>query len=108
MVDSAETGSRARLRVPLGGEDGADGGFTVAVVADLLDRHLPAADLLAGYSAHLRELPAQTYRGFLTGSIDSVLRRPDGRFTIVDYKTNRLRPGDLLAEDFTAEAMAAG
>ncbi|HMS77376.1 UvrD-helicase domain-containing protein [Gordonia sp. (in: high G+C Gram-positive bacteria)] len=99
--------SELDFEFPLGGEDGADGGFTVAVVADLLDRHLPAADLLAGYSAHLRELPAQTYRGFLTGSIDSVLRRPDGRFTIVDYKTNRLRPGDLLAEDFTAEAMAA-
>ena len=98
--------SELDFEFPLGGDDAA-AGFTVAAVADLLDRHLPDSDPLSGYADHLRELPAQVYRGFLTGSIDSVLRRPDGRFTIVDYKTNRLRPGDLVAEDFTVEAMAA-
>ena len=99
--------SELDFEFPLGGADDSATGFTVAAVADLLDEYLPAGDLLAGYAEHLRELPAHRYRGFLTGSIDSVLRRPDGRFTIVDYKTNRLRPGDLVAEDFTAEAMAA-
>ncbi len=97
--------SELDFEFPLG--DDVAAGFTVAAVADLLDRYLSADDPLSGYADHLRELPAQTYRGFLTGSIDSVLRRPDGRFTIVDYKTNRLRPGDLVAEDFTVEAMAA-
>ncbi len=36
-----------------------------------------------------------------------MLRTPDGRFVIVDYKTNRLRPGRLVAEDFDRAAMAA-
>ncbi|AZG44643.1 UvrD-helicase domain-containing protein [Gordonia insulae] len=88
----------------------ADGSSRSAVsmsaVADLMDRHLPADDPLAGYSDRLRELPPQRLRGYLTGSIDSVLRTPDGRFVVVDYKTNRLRPGDLTAEDFDRDAMA--
>ena len=37
-------------------------------------------------------LPEQRLRGYLTGSIDAVLRLPDGRFAIVDYKTNWLGP----------------
>ncbi|MDL9946829.1 UvrD-helicase domain-containing protein [Gordonia sp. ABSL11-1] len=80
---------------------------TMASVADLMDRHLGADDPLAAYSGRLRDLPAQRFRGYLTGSIDSVLRTPDGRFVIVDYKTNRLRPGRLVAEDFDRAAMAA-
>ncbi|MDY6808013.1 MAG: UvrD-helicase domain-containing protein [Actinomycetota bacterium] len=80
---------------------------TTAAIADLMDRHLSADDPLAGYSAQLREMPPQRLRGYLTGSIDSVLRTPDGRFVIVDYKTNRLRPGDLSAEDFDRVSMAA-
>ncbi|MFW0785045.1 UvrD-helicase domain-containing protein [Gordonia sp. CPCC 206044] len=79
---------------------------TMAAVADLMDRHLSADDPLADFSARLRELPPQRFTGFLTGSIDSVLRTPDGRFVVVDYKTNRLRAGDLSAEDFGPEAMA--
>jgi exodeoxyribonuclease V beta subunit len=36
-------------------------------------------------------------RGYLTGSIDAVLRLPGGRFAIVDYKTNWLAaPGEAL------------
>ncbi|NKU87630.1 AAA family ATPase, partial [Rhodococcus hoagii] len=48
-------------------------------------------------------------RGYLTGSIDAVLRLsgPDGpRFVIVDYKTNRIAPGEVTTADFTREAMA--
>ncbi|WAC55650.1 UvrD-helicase domain-containing protein [Gordonia sp. SL306] len=80
---------------------------TMASIADLMDRHLPDDDPLIGFGARLRELPPQRIRGFLTGSIDSVLRTPDGRFVVVDYKTNRLRPGDLTAEDFDRASMAA-
>jgi exodeoxyribonuclease V beta subunit len=29
-------------------------------------------------------------RGYLSGSVDVVLRLPSGRFVVVDYKTNRL------------------
>ncbi|MYR05421.1 UvrD-helicase domain-containing protein [Gordonia sp. SID5947] len=82
-------------------------GVAMASIADLMDRHLPADDPLVDYGARLREMPPQRIRGFLTGSIDSVLRTPDNRFVVVDYKTNRLRPGDLAAEDFDRDAMAA-
>lgn len=92
---------------PLAAAEDATRSVTTAAIADLIDRHLPADDPLAGYSDRLRGLPAQRFRGFLTGSIDSVLRTPQGGFVIVDYKTNRLRPGDLVAEDFDRHAMAA-
>lgn len=85
---------------------------TLAEVAALLRRWLPADDLLAGYPDELERpgLADQVLRGFLTGSIDSVLRvpGPDGpRFVVVDYKTNRLggQP-DLLLEHYLPEAMA--
>ena len=38
----------------------------------------------------LPPLADQTLRGYLSGSIDVVLRLPSGRFLVVDYKTNRL------------------
>ena len=82
-------------------------GLMLADVADLLATHLDADDPLARYADELRALPAERYRGFLTGSIDSVLRTDDGRYVVVDYKTNRLRDGFLTAEDFTVDAMAA-
>ena len=44
-----------------------------------------------GYADRLRDERLQRdLRGYLTGSIDAVLRLPGGRFAIVDYKTNRL------------------
>ncbi|MCF8587752.1 UvrD-helicase domain-containing protein [Gordonia liuliyuniae] len=83
-----------------------DGGFGLDEVGDLLARHLPADDLLAPYADLVRTVSGDRFRGFLTGSIDSVLRTPEGRFVVVDYKTNRLRPGDLAVEDFGRDAMA--
>ncbi|MEO9328872.1 UvrD-helicase domain-containing protein [Gordonia aurantiaca] len=81
-------------------------GTTLGHLADLMEQHLPPGDPLRPYAEHLRAVPGRRLRGFLTGSIDSVLRIPDGRYVIVDYKTNRIRPGDLVVEDFDAEAMA--
>ncbi|MGW0038589.1 UvrD-helicase domain-containing protein [Gordonia sp. NPDC003376] len=103
-------GPRDRLaeldfELPLG--DGHGNGATLAAIAGHVERLLPADDLLAGYADVLRTVPDQQLRGFLTGSIDSVLRTPDGRFVVVDYKTNRLHPGELAVEDFSADAMAA-
>lgn len=58
-----------------------------------------------------RALGDQSLRGYLTGSIDAVLRIPNGaghRFVVVDYKTNRLgdpeRP--LTAADYDRPQMA--
>lgn len=102
-------GPRDRLaeldfELPLG--DGTDSGAALAEVAVAMRTQLDPDDPLIAYADVLDDLPPQRLRGYLTGSIDSVLRIPDGRFVVVDYKTNRLRPGDLTAEDFARDAMA--
>ncbi|GED98036.1 UvrD-helicase domain-containing protein [Gordonia crocea] len=86
-----------------------DGGFNLASVAELMRRHLPDHDPLRPYADEVAAVSDERFHGFLTGSIDSVLRvREAGmsRFVVVDYKTNRIQPGDLVAEVFSAEAMA--
>ncbi|BDH57624.1 hypothetical protein MTP03_25630 [Tsukamurella sp. PLM1] len=93
------------FEIPLAERDSA----TLARIADLLDEHLPAGDPLAPYAERLREVPGAALRGYLTGSIDSVLRvrgELGDRFTVVDYKTNRLARGDLTTADYTPGAMA--
>ena len=85
----------------------------LADLAPLLREHLPPDDALASYADRLTDpaLGDQSLRGYLTGSIDAVLRIPDGpghRFVVVDYKTNRLgdpeRP--LTAADYDRQRMA--
>jgi len=56
---------------------------------------VPADDVLAGYADRLDDLsPQSALRGYLSGSIDLVLRTEQpggpGRFAVVDYKTNWL------------------
>ena len=86
---------------------------SVADIADLLARHLPGDDPLVDYPARLASplLADQRLHGFLTGSIDAVLRDgsgTDARFVVVDYKTNRLAPADqpLTVGHYTQDAMA--
>jgi exodeoxyribonuclease V beta subunit len=97
------------------------GGDTVAAPADvrlgdlapLLRRHLPEGDAVRVYADALDgdpDLAAQSLRGYLTGSIDVVLRvHVDGheRFLTVDYKTNWLGPIDqpLTAHDYRPEML---
>ncbi|HEY5114115.1 MAG TPA: UvrD-helicase domain-containing protein, partial [Nakamurella sp.] len=74
------------------GGDGAGNGITLGDLAPVLRRHLPPDDPLAGYADRLaspgfRWLPL---RGYLTGSLDAVLRLPGPRYLVVDYKTNWL------------------
>ena len=45
----------------------------------------------------------QSLRGYLTGSVDVVLRLPSGRFVVVDYKTNFL---GVEALDYTQPKLA--
>lgn len=83
----------------------------LADLADLMDVHLGPDDPLAGYPRHLAgsASAAQTLNGFLTGSIDAVLRTEAGRFLVVDYKTNRFRTGpdeELTVEQYSPAAMA--
>ena len=69
-------------------------------LAPLLATHLPADDPLASYAGQLTgALGDQSLRGYLSGSIDVVLRVPAAephghRYVVVDYKTNLLgEPG---------------
>ncbi|WP_185975794.1 UvrD-helicase domain-containing protein [Tessaracoccus rhinocerotis] len=84
---------------------------TVAALAELMARFLPAGDPLIAYPQHLADSPAatQVLNGMLTGSIDVVLRTTDGRFIVVDYKTNRLPVGpdeELAVGHYRPRAMA--
>jgi exodeoxyribonuclease V beta subunit len=66
---------------------------------------------LAGYADVLTGLEPVPLRGYLTGSIDAVLRVGPGasrRYVVVDYKTNRLGPTDepLTAWHYRPTALA--
>ncbi|CRK50457.1 RecBCD enzyme subunit RecB [Rhodococcus sp. RD6.2] len=87
--------------------DDAAAEVTLDATVALLRRHLPADDVLASYADDLAELGAVPLRGYLTGSIDAVLRLPGPRFVVVDYKTNRIVPGDVTTGHFTRDSMAA-
>lgn len=112
----ADISTRDRLNelefeLPLaGGDTPSTESATLRQIADLLRTHLPSDDDLFVYADHLATLDDIPLRGYLTGSIDAVLRVTDGadtRFVIVDYKTNRLGTGDLTVDHYTRDRMAA-
>jgi exodeoxyribonuclease V beta subunit len=81
------------FELPLGGGDSPAGRVVLGDLVPLLRRHLPADDPLADYPDRLAALAPQPLRGYLTGSIDAVLRFSDPeRYVVVDYKTNWLGP----------------
>jgi exodeoxyribonuclease V beta subunit len=97
----------------------------LADVGRLLGQHLPPSDPLAAYVERLTDasLGGQSLHGYLSGSIDVVLRIPDNsgipegsgipdnsgyRYLVVDYKTNWLGDNErpLTAADYSAPRMA--
>ncbi|WP_441947978.1 UvrD-helicase domain-containing protein [Nocardia sp. 2TAF39] len=98
------------FELPLaGGDRPGAAAATLRRIADVLRAHLPSDDDLFEYADHLAALEDIPLRGYLTGSIDAVLRVTDGagpRFVIVDYKTNRLGTGDLTVAHYTRDRMA--
>jgi exodeoxyribonuclease V beta subunit len=124
LVDGARLRDFARadrldeleFELPLAGGDEPSGRLTLSAIASVLRAGLPAEDPMAAYAARLEDpaLRAQV-RGFLTGSIDLVMRlggagRVGGdRCVIVDYKTNWLGPvGEpLTLAHYRPEALAA-
>ncbi|HEY5853568.1 MAG TPA: UvrD-helicase domain-containing protein [Aldersonia sp.] len=91
----------------LGGDTPHSEKVTIRDIAALLRKHLPADDALAAYPDELDHLDEFPLRGYLTGSIDAVLRLRGPRYLIVDYKTNRLGHGDLTVGHYTRDRMAA-
>jgi exodeoxyribonuclease V beta subunit len=112
-IGTADRVNEMAFELPLVGGDHPNGELTVGGIAVLFRQHLAADDVLAGYADRLAD-PALTadLRGFLTGSLDLVLRTygADGhpRFAVVDYKTNRLAPAGepLTAWHYRPEALA--
>ncbi len=86
------------FELPLGGGDDRDGVLDPARLdglAPLLRTHLAADDPLRAFADRL-DTPgyaAQRLHGYLTGSLDVVLRH-DGRYLVADYKTNLLGSRD--------------
>lgn len=107
-VSARDRLSELDFELPLSGGDTPTGvRVTVPRIAELLRRHLPADDVFAPYADQLATLDDSPLRGFLTGSIDAVLRVTGPRFVVVDYKTNRLGTGDLTVAHYTHDRMAA-
>ncbi|GAA0926298.1 UvrD-helicase domain-containing protein [Pseudonocardia zijingensis] len=94
LADIAPRDRLAELdfELPLAGGDSPGSPVALGAIAPLLRRHLPADDPLHPYPDALAGLEEQPLRGYLTGSIDAVLRLPGSRFAVVDYKTNWLGP----------------
>jgi exodeoxyribonuclease V beta subunit len=96
------------FELPLCGGDSPAGAASVRDLAAVLRKHLAPDDPLAGYADLLDDprFAAPSLRGYLGGSIDAVLR-VDGRYAVIDYKTNRLAERDtpLTAWHYRREAM---
>jgi len=106
-IAAADRLAEMDFELPLaGGDDPTGTATTLAGIADLLRRRLTDEDPFAAYPDRLTGpgVQQQQLRGYLTGSVDAVLRlrEPGGepRYVVVDYKTNWL--GGAAAEPLTA------
>ena len=103
-----------RFELALDGGDRRSGGdIRLVHVAGLVRDLLPASDRMAGYARALdtAAFAERRLRGFLTGSIDAVVRVCDDagqpRYVVIDHKTNRLadRSDPLTAWHYRPEAL---
>ena len=111
-VSRADRLDELDFELPLVGGEVATGAVSVAAIARLLREHLAADDPLVAYVGDLGvpELAARRLRGFLTGSIDLVLRvrDEDGEptYVVIDYKTNWIGTDDVVtASHYRPEAL---
>ena len=103
------------FELPLAGGDRPRADIRLGDLAPVLADHLVGDDPLVGYGDLLSHPPLaeESLRGYLTGSIDAVLRvgPPTARrYLVVDYKTNWLgrgEPGELTVADYAPSVMAA-
>ena len=112
-----DIGVRDRLteldfELPLAGGDHPRAEAVLADLAPLLRQHLAADDPLRSYADRVadQDIGWQPLRGYLTGSLDAVLRLPGPRYLVVDYKTNWLGDVDgspLSAWHYRPAALAA-
>jgi exodeoxyribonuclease V beta subunit len=114
-IPSSDRLAELGFEYPLTGGDTTNAEVTLGMVGPLLRRHLTASDPLAAYPDQLDDpaLAGQILRGYLSGSIDAVLRIwQEGqpvRYLVVDYKTNWLGSLDgavLKIGDYAPTRMA--
>ncbi len=108
-VARADRLDELEFELPLAGGDAPTGRLTLHAIAAVLRSHLPRGDPMAAYAARLEDPALRSQvRGFLTGSIDLVIRLDGPRFAIVDYKTNWLGPAGepLTLAHYQTEALA--
>jgi exodeoxyribonuclease V beta subunit len=103
-VEAADRLDELDFELPLAGGDAPVGTVTPAAIGAVLRAHMAPGDPLAGYVERLDDAALRSsVRGYLTGSIDLVVRTRDAagvpRFAVADYKTNWLAPP---GEDLTA------
>ena len=103
-VGPADRLAELRFELPLcGGLDArGDDALTPASLARAFGDH-PGGAMPAAYADRVAALGFGALRGFLTGAIDLVARH-EGRWYVVDYKSNRL---GAAADDYAAAPMAA-
>ncbi|SDU90712.1 exodeoxyribonuclease V beta subunit [Microlunatus sagamiharensis] len=104
------------FELPLAGGDEPTGAeLRLGDLAPLLRRHIAPGEPLGSYADRLTApvLAEQPLRGYLTGSIDAVLRVTGAdqtpRYLVVDYKTNWLGPFDgrpLTLRAYAPQALA--
>ncbi|MBC2639215.1 MULTISPECIES: UvrD-helicase domain-containing protein [unclassified Rhodococcus (in: high G+C Gram-positive bacteria)] len=109
LADLAPADLLAELdfELPLAGGDTPSLTVMLDRVGRLLRTHLSDDDPLRSYADAVLTLEPTPLRGYLTGSIDAVLRLPGPRYVVVDYKTNRLAQGELTTAHYTRDNMAA-
>jgi len=91
---SADRVDELAFEFPLvGGDDPLGPALDLSAVAAVLRTHVGPDDSMAGYAERLLDPNLRaSLRGYLTGSLDLVVRTPSGRFAVLDYKTNWLAP----------------
>jgi exodeoxyribonuclease V beta subunit len=97
------------FELPLAGGDRPRGVTELSRIAAVLGEFLADDDPLVGYARRLGDADLrQSVRGYLTGSLDLVVRLPGPRFAVLDYKTNWLGEldGPLTADRYRAPALA--
>ncbi len=112
-LSRADCISELGFELPLAGGDQPRGWLTVDRIAAVLRAHAPDGDPFRAYAERLGDPRLrQSVRGYLTGSLDLVVRvpGPDGpRFAVLDYKTNWLGAADepLTAWHYRPQALEA-